>query len=295
HEVLELLDFEHGCAQDGRDAATLVAELGERHGIRATEQHALLTAALPSILETPLDGAQTGLPAGFCLRQLERKSRIDELGFDLRLGAGSHYRMTADPSAGLIDPAAARLALAARLEDEPSWPGATWLRQLLEQPNVLPSIAGILTGFIDLVLRSGSEARSARYYVADYKTNRIAAPAARRQSQLVHYTQPFLHREMTRHGYPLQALLYSVALHRLLQQRLGEHYDYDQHVGGYLYLFLRGMQGSQPNRDGGLALGVLHDRWPRYVVLGLDAALHGATAAAVAKLMDAARRPGAAR
>ena len=42
--------------------------------------------------------------------------------------------------------------------------------------------------------------------------------------------------------YPLQALLYEVALHRFLRWRLPD-YDPDRHLGGVLYLFLRGMCG----------------------------------------------------
>lgn len=51
--------------------------------------------------------------------------------------------------------------------------------------------------------------------------------------------------------YPLQALLYSVALHRFLRWRL-RGYDPARHLGGSLYLFLRGMCGPDtPVADGG--------------------------------------------
>jgi exodeoxyribonuclease V beta subunit len=43
--------------------------------------------------------------------------------------------------------------------------------------------------------------------------------------------------------YPLQALLYYVALHRFLRWRQPA-YDPDRHLGGALYLFLRGMCGD---------------------------------------------------
>ncbi|MBW2258747.1 MAG: hypothetical protein JRI25_29770, partial [Deltaproteobacteria bacterium] len=114
-----------------------------------------------------------------------------------------------------------------------------------------------------------------RYFISDYKTNRIAPTNQRRDSRLLHYTRPWMAWEMAHHGYHLQALLYTVALHRMLRQRLPD-YDYDVHVGGHLYLFLRGMTGPDTPRDGGLVLGVYFDRWPASVVLGLDAALSGA-------------------
>ena len=48
--------------------------------------------------------------------------------------------------------------------------------------------------------------------------------------------------------YPLQALLYSVALHRYLRWRQ-PGYDPERHLGGVLYLFVRGMCGpGHPGR-----------------------------------------------
>ena len=48
--------------------------------------------------------------------------------------------------------------------------------------------------------------------------------------------------EMMRSHYPLQALLYSVALHRYLRWRLPD-YDPHRHLGGAQYQFVRGMLG----------------------------------------------------
>lgn len=42
--------------------------------------------------------------------------------------------------------------------------------------------------------------------------------------------------------YPLQALLYGAALHRYLRRRR-PGYDPDVHLGGVMYLFVRGMAG----------------------------------------------------
>ena len=46
----------------------------------------------------------------------------------------------------------------------------------------------------------------------------------------------------------MQALLYQFALHRLLEQRLGAAYDPAQHLGGALYLFVRGI--ARPGTHG---------------------------------------------
>ena len=38
-------------------------------------------------------------------------------------------------------------------------------------------------------------------------------------------------------------MIYTLALHRLLKLRITD-YDYDQHIGGAYYLFLRGLSAS---------------------------------------------------
>ena len=66
--------------------------------------------------------------------------------------------------------------------------------------------------------------------------------------------------------YTLQALLYTLALHRWLRFRLDDAYDYEQHVGGIRYLFCRGLDA------GNAALPGVH-AWqpPRALIEGLDA------------------------
>jgi len=97
------------------------------------------------------------------------------------------------------------------------------------QPLAYKTIKGQLTGFIDLVCEY-----QGRYYVMDYKTN-----------YLPEYSQQHMLQSMTSHNYGLQYWLYSVVLHRYLQQRLA-NYDFQQHFGGVRYLFVRGMQTSEP-------------------------------------------------
>ena len=54
---------------------------------------------------------------------------------------------------------------------------------------------------------------------------------------------------MYQHHYHLQFLIYTLALHRFLKQRI-KKYDYDHHFGGVYYLFLRGMSESNINNQG---------------------------------------------
>jgi exodeoxyribonuclease V beta subunit len=71
-----------------------------------------------------------------------------------------------------------------------------------------------------------------RYWVLDYKTNRLPSPDD--------YREPGLSRAMREHGYDLQALIYAVALHRELRARLGAAYVPSRDFGGAIYLFVRG-------------------------------------------------------
>ncbi|WP_315125159.1 exodeoxyribonuclease V subunit beta [Comamonas antarctica] len=90
---------------------------------------------------------------------------------------------------------------------------------------------GMLMGFADLVF-----AHEGRYWVLDYKTNYLGRDAAA-------YDERALCEAMAAHRYDVQAALYLLALHRLLQSRLGDAYDPRQQLGGALYFFVRGIDG----------------------------------------------------
>lgn len=112
-------------------------------------------------------------------------------------------------------------------------------------------LSGMLTGFIDLVFE-----HDGRYFVLDYKSNKLPA-----------YGPDALAQAILAHRYDVQYTLYLLALHRLLKSRL-PHYDYDQHMGGAVYLFLRGI--DQPGA------GVFTDRPPKALIEALDAVMSGA-------------------
>lgn len=90
-------------------------------------------------------------------------------------------------------------------------------------------LQGIMTGMIDLLYRS-----EGKYFVADYKSNFLGYSSE-------HYTEAHIEEAMQHHQYKLQYLIYTLAVHRMLSVKLPD-YDYEQHVGGAYYLFLRGMQ-----------------------------------------------------
>jgi exodeoxyribonuclease V beta subunit len=74
---------------------------------------------------------------------------------------------------------------------------------------------------------------------------------------------------MQRRHYPLQALLYLVALHRYLRWRLPD-YSPDAHLGGVLYLFLRGMTGPDTPVIEEQPCGVFSWAPPAELVVGLS-------------------------
>ena len=75
---------------------------------------------------------------------------------------------------------------------------------------------------------------------------------------------------MTSQHYRLQYVIYLCALHRYLSVRMGSAYDYDSHIGGVYYLFVRGM-GENKDLDN----GVFHDRPPRACIEAVLKCLDG--------------------
>jgi exodeoxyribonuclease V beta subunit len=88
-------------------------------------------------------------------------------------------------------------------------------------------VNGFLKGFIDLVF-----CHEDKYYILDYKTNHLGNSAK-------DYGESKIEEVMLKHRYDLQYALYLLALHRLLKVRLGDSYNYDTHIGGAIYVFLR--------------------------------------------------------
>jgi exodeoxyribonuclease V beta subunit len=295
HEVFESLYFPTAQGKDGRALRDLVGVYAERNGL-ATAPLIVdeFIEKLPNLLATPLDHQggtladplRGALPAGFTLAHLEARDRLDELDFNLRLGAGARYVRTRPV---VIDPTRICTALARALDDARALPQEiapvrAWLTYHLDRTQlggvqIFEEIAGVLTGSIDLVFRAHPDAaqRAAgetdpRWFVVDYKTNVIES------STPGHFTGPWLAWKMATTGYPLQALLYTVALHRHLQLRMRGRYDYDRHMGGYLYLFMRGLAGGDTPRcpETGRCLGVFAHRWRRETIEAVDDALGAA-------------------
>ncbi|HEY9130496.1 MAG TPA: exodeoxyribonuclease V subunit beta [Dyella sp.] len=116
------------------------------------------------------------------------------------------------------------------------------------------TINGMLKGFIDLVFE-----HRGRYYIVDYKSNQLGQSASA-------YTMEAMRRSVLEERYDLQYALYTLALHRQLRARL-PGYRYDTHVGGVMYLYLRGIEDDR--------YGVHRERLPFALVDALDRLFSG--------------------
>ena len=120
------------------------------------------------------------------------------------------------------------------------------------------SLRGYLAGSIDAVLRLPDE----RFLVVDYKTNYLGDTAA-------DYSHARITEAMLHSDYPLQSLLYTVVLHRFLRWRV-PGYQLDRHLGGVLYLFVRGMCGADTPVVDGQPCGVFSWQPPAELVVALS-------------------------
>jgi exodeoxyribonuclease V beta subunit len=116
------------------------------------------------------------------------------------------------------------------------------------------SLNGMFKGFIDLTFE-----HEGRYYVADYKSNWLGVDDDA-------YTAQAMENAILDNRYDLQYVLYLLALHRQLKARLAD-YDYDRHMGGAVYLFVRGARATSQ--------GAWFTRPPRELIESLDLLFQG--------------------
>ncbi len=225
-----------------------------------------LVEGLAAAIRTPLGPLGGGLP----LAEVGEDDRIDELGFELPLAGGDTAGRTGEHRDGAVTVA----AIGALLRDHlrPPDPLAAYADRLTD-PAFDERVRGYLTGSIDLVLRIRDGA-TPRFLVVDHKTNRLGSW----DEPLTAWDyRPAALADAMMHGhYPLQALLYQVALHRYLRWRQPD-YDPATHLGGVLYLFLRGMTGTDRGGVGTSRCGVFGWTPPIELVVALSDLLHEGT------------------
>jgi len=174
HTLLEHLDF----AQPLPDQETAIVQCLDRVGLvqNRPQWTRVLYEWMGDVLATPLAG-------GFCLGDIGRGRRLDELEF--------HFPLSTDNR----------------------------LVELLKESGYLDALAslstihleGIMTGLIDLVFEHGG-----KFWLVDYKSNHLGdAPQG--------YAPARLDEAIRHHQYDLQYLIYAVALNRYLQTRVPEY------------------------------------------------------------------------
>jgi exodeoxyribonuclease V beta subunit len=231
HSLLELRAIGIPLVQQGEHVQSTLAAAG----LRARDFEPLGLAGFSERLAQRLDAA---LAAPLGLQQAPLRALADvpiqdqraELGFDFAL-----------PEIALAD-----LAGACARYGEPELVPASSRR-----------VAGLMSGKIDLVFRVDG-----RFHVLDYKGNWLG-------ERLSYYVGEHLNAAMDHSQYRFQALLYTLALDRYLQQRLQDRYVREQQLGECVYLFLRAA-GLAP------AAGVWRQRFAPGLIEDAQAALAGA-------------------
>ncbi|MCB7135152.1 UvrD-helicase domain-containing protein [Cellulosimicrobium marinum] len=271
HEILEYVDT----AAPDLDAEVL-ARCAQAATVRVPGvEPVALAAALGLALRTPL-GPVAG---GRTLAQIHPRDRLPELEFELPLAGG-------DASAGVTPSTLRDLAAVLRrhlVADDPFARYPDLLDALADESGGSGARAatsdgvplrGYLTGSIDAVLRVPGDDGRARYLVVDYKTNRVGPPPGVPLT-VADYNPAATRDAMLASHYPLQLVLYLVALHRYLRWRV-PRYDADRDLAGGAYLFVRGMAGPDtPVGPDGAPYGVVAWTPPPGLVVALSALLDG--------------------
>jgi len=221
HEIFEKFDFAAPASDKNN---TLVVESLKKHGFDE-EWLPCLRTMIDDVLTTPM-----ATPEGsFALSDLRSGSWLTELEFffPLRFITSTILRDCLDRWSGhhaVVDLGAIGRALRFRPAE------------------------GMVRGFMDMVFE-----HHGRFYLVDWKSNHLGY-------RIEDYGREALATAMVNKLYPLQYLLYTVALNRYLSLRV-RGYDYGTHFGGVLYMFLRGV-----SRKRGEEFGIFRDTPPAAMI-----------------------------
>lgn len=207
HSMLQQADFQQPLAEQ---VETVILRSLKGQGFSTELKDAALNLLQPALL-TPLSPLEN-----FSLSRLSKQDRLDELEFYFPVNK--------------LNQGTLKTFLAFLPEDE-SWQPIEEAIQRLR----FDDLSGYMKGYIDLVFRW-----EGKYYIVDYKSNWLG-------DEEDAYASQHLMQSMADSHYYLQYLIYCVALHRYLKQRLA-NYSWDEHFGGVFYLFLRGMHPNKANQ-----------------------------------------------
>ena len=245
HEILETIDFTDRSKHDAVIEQTIERYFpNDESAVHYRTQAKRMIEALLNV----------DLGDGWMLKDIDRSARVSELEFLLSMRSAN---------------VGARLIERIRREDRPGYRFA-----MADIDHDTHRLEGYLKGFMDLVVEV-----KGRYYILDWKSNFLSVSMPKECGDslndflIQNYSPEAMAQAIQSHGYALQYLLYTVALHRLLKVRLGERYDYDRHFGGVFYLFVRGVRTDLMVQQ--MPCGVWSDRPSRGLIEDLDAILGG--------------------
>ncbi len=222
HKILERLDFQKdiNCIETSDLIKEELLSAGIEKDLTSTVQK-----GLHRILNTPLGGELGNLS----FSQINTERRFHELKFDIPISPNGKEINSRDISDIFLKNPSERFS-------------KSYAKKLI---NLNINSKGFLTGSIDLVFADKPNYINAKWWVVDWKSNWIGSDTEEMRScGPQHYDKKSMDEQMHKHHYPLQAHLYLLALHRLLRWRL-PNYSPNLHLGGYVYLFLRGI----PSKD----------------------------------------------
>ena len=204
HSIFEKLDF---ASASDIDIDESVGKALDRYGFERDWQPCL-SGMVREVLSTPLAS-----PDGrFTLGGLQPGSWSTEFEFFFPLKRIISSRLAEVLSRHGIIPAGTDPAAAAQSLD-------------------FSPVKGMLMGFMDMVFEADG-----RFWLLDWKSNHLG-------NAIEEYRRERLGKAMIENLYPLQYLLYTVALDRFLSLRV-PGYRYETHFGGVIYVFLRGVSAG---------------------------------------------------
>ncbi len=224
HKILERIDFND--IENQLKVSTIIEE--ELNIVNISNSFIEpINILLKRIANIPLGG-----PLGkFKMKDLNSKSSIKELKFDIPICHETNPINTLELSSIFR-------------EDVQNKYGSDYINKLM---NLNIYSTGFLTGSIDQVFADNPNHEIAKWWVLDWKSNWIGNPLSKEHGSSCgpsNYSISRMDEEMYHHHYPLQAHIYLLALHRFLSWRLPD-YSPQKHLGGYIYVFLRGLPDKE--------------------------------------------------
>ncbi len=211
---------------------------------RQNEVRQRLLASLPIWLHTKLGRHDSALGAPFALESIPKAKCLAEVRFSFAATIDAKARDDIDAAfdaefskSGVPDSSKQILANLRLGTASKPLPGEKTSGLAEKKHRLSYAIDGLLNGSIDLFFQ---EQNSGRYFILDWKTNRLGA-------SLADYGDDSMAAAILEAKYHLQFAIYSMVADEYMRARLGSRWDYRAHFGGAYYLFLRAF-GIDPKR-----------------------------------------------